>query len=31
MSKFGDYDRSPLAEDSPEMIFVAEKYREVEN
>ena len=28
---FGDFDRSPLAEESPEMICIAEKYRELEN
>ena len=25
---FGNYDRTPLADDSPEMIFIAEKHRE---
>jgi hypothetical protein len=25
---FGDYDQSPLANDSPEMIFVAERVEE---
>ncbi len=26
---YGNFDRSPLADNSPEMIFVAEKYREI--
>lgn len=26
---FGDFDKSPLTDDSPEMIFVAKKYREL--
>ncbi len=29
MALYGDFDRSPLSDDSPEMIFVAEKYREL--
>ena len=28
VDRFGDFDKSPLADDSPEMIFVTEKYRE---